>query len=285
LPLAIGNSWRYTFARDERNDPYPNDPDQRSWRRVDSGIVVVAVSGASHFRDSVLWHFHEVASFRRKSWHGADPTAENDGVVEQMFDVREMLSGDHELCPRGTSEVFRFGSELTALQASRIVVNRYVKPDTGMALKFHSSNPFHDWRFTFHSGIGLEAMVYSSDFFIYHRWSSIGLLSQNLLAVKSPSQEEPQAFELKQNYPNPFNPSTTIQYVVGGARDQGSGVNKIRLAVYDLLGREVAELVNEKKAPGSYEVRFDASGLASGVYFYRMQTGDFVQTRKLLRIR
>jgi hypothetical protein len=55
--------------------------------------------------------------------------------------------------------------------------------------------------------------------------------------------------------------------------------------VYDLLGREVAVLVDEKKAPGSYEVQFDGSGLASGVYFYRMQAGDFVQTKKLCLIK
>jgi hypothetical protein len=59
----------------------------------------------------------------------------------------------------------------------------------------------------------------------------------------------------------------------------------VRLIVYDLLGREVAVLVNEKKAPGSYQVRFDASGLSSGVYFYRLQSGDFVQTRSLTVLR
>jgi len=55
--------------------------------------------------------------------------------------------------------------------------------------------------------------------------------------------------------------------------------------VYDLLGREVAVLVNEKKGPGSYEVQFDGSGLSSGVYFYRMQGGEFVQTRKSVLVR
>jgi hypothetical protein len=59
----------------------------------------------------------------------------------------------------------------------------------------------------------------------------------------------------------------------------------VRLSVYDLLGREVAVLVNEKKALGNYEVIFDATKLSSGVYFYRLQSGDFVQTRKLLLLR
>jgi hypothetical protein len=97
---------------------------------------------------------------------------------------------------------------------------------------------------------------------------------------------------LGQNYPNPFNAGTVIGYRVQPARHiesseagGGTGVGVVRLAVYDLLGREVAVLVNEKKEPGNYEVKFDGSSLASGVYFYRMQTRDFVQTRKLLLLR
>jgi hypothetical protein len=94
--------------------------------------------------------------------------------------------------------------------------------------------------------------------------------------------EIPISFSLEQNYPNPFNPTTSIQYQVAGIRDQGLGVGGVKLAVYDLLGREVAVLVNERKAPGSYTVQFDATGLASGVYFYRLSSGDFVSSKKLL---
>ncbi len=91
----------------------------------------------------------------------------------------------------------------------------------------------------------------------------------------------PMRTELQANYPNPFNPITTIGYTVGGTEHQTSGVSEVRLAVYDILGREVAVLVNEKKAPGRYEVRFDAAGLSSGVYFYCLTAGSNVQTRKM----
>jgi hypothetical protein len=90
---------------------------------------------------------------------------------------------------------------------------------------------------------------------------------------------------LEQNYPNPFNPATVIRYAIPGAGGQGLGTSNVRLVVYDLLGREVAVLVNEKKVPGSYEVTFDGAGLASGVYFYRLTAGSFVQTHKMLLIR
>jgi hypothetical protein len=83
------------------------------------------------------------------------------------------------------------------------------------------------------------------------------------------------SYALRQNYPNPFNPKTVIQYQL--PRD-----SRVHLAVYDLLGKVVALLVNERKRAGTYEVTFDARGLASGVYLYRIQTEAFQETKKLL---
>ncbi|OGU71510.1 MAG: hypothetical protein A2V93_09000 [Ignavibacteria bacterium RBG_16_34_14] len=89
----------------------------------------------------------------------------------------------------------------------------------------------------------------------------------------------PKNHSLSQNYPNPFNPTTSIQYTVGSRRF-------VTLKVYDVLGREVATLVNEEKSPGEYEVKFFAKGgLASGVYYYQIKSGDFIQTKKMLMIK
>jgi len=92
----------------------------------------------------------------------------------------------------------------------------------------------------------------------------------------------PSIIALAQNYPNPFNPTTRIRLEIPGGRGQESGTNTVRLAVFDLLGREVAVLVNERKLPGSYEVTFDASRLSSGVYIYRLTSGGFVASRKMV---
>ena len=89
------------------------------------------------------------------------------------------------------------------------------------------------------------------------------------------NQNTPTKFELSQNYPNPFNPATTIKYSVPAA-------SFVTIKVYDILGREVASLVNEQKAAGSYNVQFNGNDLSSGVYLYRMQAGSFVQTKKLV---
>ena len=96
---------------------------------------------------------------------------------------------------------------------------------------------------------------------------------------------QPLGFELKQNYPNPFNPSTTIQYTVEDTRGQGLGVSNVQLLIYNALGMEVATLVNARQAPGNYEVKFDASRLASGVYFYRFTVGDFTAARAMLLLK
>jgi hypothetical protein len=85
----------------------------------------------------------------------------------------------------------------------------------------------------------------------------------------------PQEFALEQNYPNPFNPVTTIEYALPRAQH-------VNLKLYDLQGREVAVLVNERKEAGFFSVHFDGSNLASSIYFYRIQTEDFSQVRKMI---
>jgi hypothetical protein len=103
-------------------------------------------------------------------------------------------------------------------------------------------------------------------------------LSQIATSVGTVASQLPSEYLLSQNYPNPFNPSTTITYELPKA-------SQVSLTVYDILGREVCVLVNEKKDAGVHEVKFDAAGLASGVYFYRMTAGTYVDTKKLLLIR
>ncbi|MCL4551586.1 MAG: peptidoglycan DD-metalloendopeptidase family protein [Bacteroidetes bacterium] len=88
----------------------------------------------------------------------------------------------------------------------------------------------------------------------------------------------PSDYFLFQNYPNPFNPTTVIRYSI-------PRLSKVTLKIYDILGKEVEKLVDEEKSPGQYEVKFNAKGLASGVYFYRMQAGSFSDTKKFILIK
>jgi hypothetical protein len=98
----------------------------------------------------------------------------------------------------------------------------------------------------------------------------------------------PVSFELEQNYPNPFNPSTTIKFTISPASTKlyaGGDLQFTNLKVYDVLGKEVATLVNEESAiggAGSYKVEFNAAGLPSGIYFYKLQTDVFIATKKMI---
>jgi len=95
----------------------------------------------------------------------------------------------------------------------------------------------------------------------------------------------PNKFALEQNYPNPFNPSTSIRYTVPSVTlSEGEG-SRVSLKVYDVLGNEVTTLVNEQKPAGSYEVKFDAAGLSSGIYFYTLAAGSFVETKKMILLK
>ena len=97
---------------------------------------------------------------------------------------------------------------------------------------------------------------------------------------------EPVAFELLQNYPNPFNPTTTISYTIPNVETQNfASLQLVTLKVYDVLGREVATLVNEVQPAGNYAVTFDASKLPSGTYFYRLQAGKYSAVKKMMLIK
>jgi hypothetical protein len=101
------------------------------------------------------------------------------------------------------------------------------------------------------------------------------LFQGTVTGIDKNSDEIPYNFALMQNYPNPFNPSTNLSFVIGNS-------SFISLKVYDILGNEVATLVNEEKPAGSYEISFDASNLAGGVYFYRLTAGNYSDVKKMM---
>jgi hypothetical protein len=90
--------------------------------------------------------------------------------------------------------------------------------------------------------------------------------------------EIPKKFALYQNYPNPFNPSTTVSYDLPVR-------SRVKLSIYNILGQEVATLVDKEQEPGRYNVKFDASGLPSGIYFYRLEAGRFIEQKKMILIK
>jgi hypothetical protein len=128
--------------------------------------------------------------------------------------------------------------------------------------------------------------VVGNEVFVGGSFTEAGGVSANYVArwnsgtsrVEQLSPTAPKTFLLEQNYPNPFNPSTTIRYQLPVA-------SEVKLEVYDVLGKKIATLVNERQSAGSYQVVWNASGLSSGTYFYRLQAGTFVETKKMIMVK
>jgi hypothetical protein len=123
--------------------------------------------------------------------------------------------------------------------------------------------------------ITLSALMISAT--VENIWSVMGehTLVNIVLDVATELPGTPTSFELAQNYPNPFNPATAIRFSI-----PESGL--VTLKVYNVMGEEVATLLNEYKTSGNYEFNFDASRLTSGVYFYSITTGNFISTKKMI---
>jgi hypothetical protein len=177
------------------------------------------------------------------------PYVGRNGVSPQDLVMRKMITG-------GTGESFMIGSgETTVVEKTTPLTNVTSASDAGIVVFVQED---------------ATRTVLQSDY-----------ISYDVLAGVEGGGTVPPSFALDQNYPNPFNPTTSIGYSVG-VDSRGSLVaTMVRLAVYDMLGREVAVLVNEKKAPGNYEVQFNASGLASGIYFCRLAADGFIQSMKM----
>ena len=126
---------------------------------------------------------------------------------------------------------------------------------------------------------------------IYQVWSAV--INRNVLGVEDQMDYKPNSFSLAQNYPNPFNPTTKIRYQIPNVISTERRNLLVSIKVFDVLGKEVATLVNEEKSPGNYEVEFNASSLVSGIYFYQLKAVDpesssgqsFVDTRKMILLK
>ncbi len=122
------------------------------------------------------------------------------------------------------------------------------------------------------SPVTLEAKIFNSSL------SGVNVIFENPIGIDPPSVNIPSRFSLSQNYPNPFNPVTIIKFDIP---KEGF----VKLAVYDILGRETAVLINREMKAGSYSADWNASGFPSGIYFYRLESADYKETKKMILIK
>ncbi|MCB0726023.1 MAG: T9SS type A sorting domain-containing protein [Ignavibacteriae bacterium] len=132
---------------------------------------------------------------------------------------------------------------------------------------------------------GLEQVTFRGAFGTENwsdNWAQFNPKNYTVIGINQLSTVVPDKFSLSQNYPNPFNPSTKIQFDV---KNITNGSSNVKLVVYNMTGKEVSTLVNEKLSSGSYEVDFNGSNLSSGVYYYRLSVDGFTETKKMSLIK
>ncbi len=184
--------------------------------------------------------------------------ASGQGINIVWDDERDSIGGNHEIYnKRSTDGGISWGTDV------RLTNNPATSENASVSISGSVAHLI--WRDNRHGNTNYE---------IYYKRDPNG----NPNAINTISTEVPNGFSLSQNYPNPFNPVTNINFSI-----PKSGY--VKLTVFDILGREAAILVNENLTTGTYKVDFDASGLSSGVYFYKLETDVFIDVKKLILIK
>jgi hypothetical protein len=171
-------------------------------------------------------------------------------------------------------------SNLTIRRLFFVSSNLFASTSAGL---FMSDNFGSSWK-SINSGLTSEVTAFAlREPYLYVGTTSgkvykRSLDEMNITMVESPTVERPTNFILYQNYPNPFNPTTTIKYSVPKQ-------SYVTIKIFDALGREVTTLLNEEKSVGNYSIEFNASSFPSGIYFYRMQAENFMETKKLILLK
>jgi photosystem II stability/assembly factor-like uncharacterized protein len=262
--------------------------DGMSWSTLTTGLPsYIAVTAV--WKDAVSLLAGASAGFKRSTDDGATWTAPVSGLpgfgsyhaftqLDTMIFVAHnqgvYVSTDHGATWTPT-QAFPLGTAPIALHVHGS--DLYAGTSKGV---YHSANFGATWT-DISSGLPAASFVNalgSDGLYLYGGMNSHSVWRRALSEVTDVRMlpaELPERFALAQNYPNPFNPSTTIRYDLPDTRH-------VTVSVHDLLGRQVAVLVDRDQAPGAYEVRWDATSRPSGVYYYRVQAGSFSAVRKML---
>jgi hypothetical protein len=286
-PLAIGNSWTYYYIN------YPQGPIYN---------YKETVIGTNTMNNHLYYIIMTTFGYPRA------PLTENRRIDSATYNIHIYATTNY--CPWLVNEITRDSLRARLGDSSKYSCNYYYRcTDTstvnifGLTKRkkfFEYSNYFEGAENrTFAKDFGLVSYTtYGVQFMITR--TLIGCLvngivygDTSLVGVNTISSEIPEHFSLSQNYPNPFNPITKIKFDIptplnppfNQRGDERSGGGFVRLTIYDVLGQEVTTLLNEQLQPGSYSVDWDASNYPSGVYFYKLETEIYSQTKKMVLIK
>ena len=279
FPLAVGNQWTYHYYSSSGFHCYC---DFGSSSTTDSGMARIMIVDVEKTSDSTRWVFIGRRDIMRESASCSYPTCHDTvfGIHDSVsFTLIEYSAGRHQL--KFCDDT---GDELGVLPCMHMTC------DSNGLYRFQPDSS-GDWMLrtlcghtlTFQKNVGEVGNSYSETQPVINGWTYVTIghsLRSSVVTSVAPQapHARPEAILLYQNYPNPFNPATTINFRIAQS-------GRASLKVYDLLGREVATLINEELTRGDHEKTFDAEGLPSGMYLYRLQSQGLAETKKLLLLR
>jgi len=280
LPLHVGNTWTYSYTA--------KVVDQLPFTVLnDSGTSLLSIVGVAADQDTASWTVRERKVIRRHFSNPAIPSDTSYSIVDSTtFTLIEVLSDRHRIY-RTDSETPIWTSVVPWFQdlSDTTCIFRYAAAnDSGIVrLGTHSSSPYPRYVYTvsFQNGVGVIGGSTFTGPYITGLLESVNytLTGEAITSsVRGDGSDLPEGVRLLQNYPNPFNPTTTIRYTIPRR-------SHITLAIYNPLGQLISMLLNGDEGPGEHAVTIDGTGLASGVYFCRLQAGSVVQTRSMVLIR
>ncbi len=189
-------------------------------------------------------------------------------VTEQLWNNVSFAQQIYDYSPNGLKFTPCFDSTNT-----NITVWNWTTINVGVQATAYPQTALNFWKFYGHNNINFDNGSSQSNVMYW-----ILTRSYNAIGIQQIGSEIPVKFNLYQNYPNPFNPGSTFKF------DISKNAN-VKLVIYDLLGREVAALVNQELKAGTYKAEWNASGFASGTYFYRITSGDYSETKKMILVK
>jgi hypothetical protein len=283
FPLRVGSSWKYSYVSDEEiyESLFLQD------RELDSGTVSFSVSAMIPADTSYEWTIQETDEILHQTINVNGKLRDTTYYFEHKssFTIHERIDSLHTLISSSYLPIWQFPQKWTYYyNVTGGPVQRYSSDSAVL----YSVDTFRDFpidvadmdTMTFKEAIGLVDEVYhiikGPNTPYYLDWHAC--LLDFLADVKMDNNANPICANLYQNYPNPFNPTTTIRYALAQR-------TLVSLTVFSTLGQQVATLVDDTEDAGYHEVRFDGTGLASGVYFYRLIAGDYVAVKRLVLVR
>ncbi|MBI1806942.1 MAG: T9SS type A sorting domain-containing protein [Ignavibacteria bacterium] len=277
FPLSVGNKWVYHYSYDFYWYKPPTWID-------DSGKVEMEVVEKNAIHDTLVWKIRQrwIVRHHFRTYGDGDIDTTYDIDTAVTTNLHELQSEQHALFTDCNFDCYcRFNPYscvffFRCLDTGKVYRYQYVNKD-GNVTVIGDYYPVASHHLTFRHNEGLLSDSLSTVGGTTTQ-RIVNLLSSTIVPVKESEKVLPQVMRLFQNYPNPFNPNTSIEYQLPTAV-------YVRIGIYNVLGEEIATLVNEKESPGSYTVQWDGGKCPSGIYFYKMNAGSFSETKKFLLLK